>query len=749
MGDGLGLNRAIVLATVALGLLLVGLAGALAYNQIHNVARARALTQAFAITIEDGEFVEWRIRDAEGAERAFVITHDARDLALCGQALAALPDAEHALATMVAHDPVQRARVAGMKALIDERVRLMTWVLATAEQGDWDEAARLIRDGSARRLMAQIHTQEMFLRDYGYRHMDAPREAVNKGERRTLEIALGATAFAILGLIALIVVLGRANRSLNAALEAARVSRALSQALFVNNPDYLLVLDVEPGDRFVISDINPALEGVLRVDAAAVRGRELGDLLPAEEAGTILPNLRRVAASDGPVMIRSKFKNLPGGPRTWESLLAPIKSADGVTERIIGSIRDITERIKTEDRLRESQKMESIGQLTGGVAHDFNNLLQVIRGNLELLAPMTVDNPLLQRRVGAIMNAADRAAQLTRQLLAFARRQPLEPQVINLATLVGDMTELLRRTLGESIDIKTVIAADLWNTVADPAQVESALLNLALNARDAMDGPGRLTVEISNAALDESYVRDADGLTPGEYVLSAVSDTGQGMTPEIRKRVFEPFFTTKTDGKGTGLGLSMVYGFVRQSRGHIRLYSEPGEGTTVKMYLPRASGPVRAPLPVDAGPPVSEGGDILVVEDDPAVRALAVTTLESLGYRCLEAQDAASALAMLEAGARVDLVFSDVIMPGPVTARAFAERLSALAPSAPVLFTSGYTQGAVIHQGRLDEGVHLLSKPYSSDDLARKIAELLSLARTAPASDQPGAAPPSAHTAKA
>ena len=748
MGDGLGLNRAIVLATVALGLLLVGLAGALAYNQIHNVARARALTQAFAITIEDGEFVEWRIRDAEGAERAFVITHDARDLALCGQALAALPDAEHALAAMVAHDPVQRARVAGMKALIDERVRLMTWVLATAEQGDWDEAARLIRDGSARRLMAQIHTQEMFLRDYGYRHMDAPREAVNKGERRTLEIALGATAFAILGLIALIVVLGRANRSLAAALEAARVSRALSRALFVNNPDYLLVIDIEPGERFVIADINPALESVLRVDAAAVRGRVLSDLLPAQEAGAILPNLRRVAASDVPVMIRSEF-NLPDGARTWESLLAPVKSAEGVTERIIASIRDITERIKTEDRLRESQKLESIGQLTGGVAHDFNNLLQVIRGNLELLAPMTVDNPLLQRRVGAIMNAADRAAQLTRQLLAFARRQPLEPQVINLATLVGDMTELLRRTLGESIDIKTVIAADLWNTVADPAQVESAVLNLALNARDAMDGPGRLTVEISNADLDESYVRDADGLTPGEYVLIAVSDTGQGMTPEIRKRVFEPFFTTKTEGKGTGLGLSMVYGFVRQSRGHIRLYSEPGEGTTVKMYLPRATGPVRAPLEALAGPPLSEGGDILVVEDDPAVRAVAVTTLETLGYRCLEAQDAATALAMLEAGARVDLVFSDVIMPGPVTARAFAERLADLAPSMPVLFTSGYTQGAVLHHGRLDEGVHLLSKPYSSQDLARKIAELLSLARDAAAPVQPGAGSPSAHKAKA
>jgi signal transduction histidine kinase/CheY-like chemotaxis protein len=551
-----------------------------------------------------------------------------------------------------------------------------------------------------------------------------------------------------LGLSALILFLSRSNRSLNAALEAARVSRALSRALFVNNPDYLLVLDVEPGDRFVISDINPALEGVLKVDATAVRGRVLSDVLPPAEAGTILPNLRRVAASDVPVMIRSEF-NLPGGPRTWESLLAPVKSAEGATERIIASIRDITERIKTEDRLRESQKMESIGQLTGGVAHDFNNLLQVIRGNLELLAPMTVDNPLLQRRVGAIMNAADRAAQLTRQLLAFARRQPLEPEVINLATLVGDMTELLRRTLGESIDIKTVIAADLWNTVADPAQVESAVLNLALNARDAMDGSGRLTVEISNADLDESYVRDADGLTPGEYVLIAVSDTGQGMTPEVRKRVFEPFFTTKTEGKGTGLGLSMVYGFVRQSRGHIRLYSEPGEGTTVKMYLPRATGSVRAPLEAHAGPPLSEGGDILVVEDDPAVRAVAVTTLGTLGYRCLEAQDAASALAMLEAGARVDLVFSDVIMPGPVTARAFAERLSELAPSAPVLFTSGYTQGAVIHQGRLDEGVHLLSKPYSRDDLARKIAELMSLARTAAGPDQSGAAPPSAHRAKA
>ncbi len=401
-------------------------------------------------------------------------------------------------------------------------------------------------------------------------------------------------------------------------------------------------------------------------------------------------------------------------------------ASNGAAERLIGSVRDITERVRAEERLRDAQRMEAIGQLTGGVAHDFNNLLQVIRGNLELLQRSVAGDERGEARLKNAIFGAERAAQLTRQLLAFARRQPLEPKVVNLSRLISDMADLLRRTLGESIEVETVVAGGLWNTIADPAQVESALLNLSLNARDAMASGGRLTVEITNAVLDEAYASEARDVTPGQYVMLAVTDTGEGMSEEVRVRVFEPFFTTKTEGRGTGLGLSMVYGFVKQSNGHIQIYSEPGHGTTVKIYLPRSRQLEAAPAPQP--PPetaLDHGRTILVVEDEDAVREAAIAMLDELGYRCLEAADAQSALAIVESGAKVDLVFTDVVMPGPLRTREFAQALKTLRPELPVLFTSGYTDNAIIHQGRLDEGVHLISKPYARADLARRLSQLL------------------------
>jgi CheY-like chemotaxis protein len=295
------------------------------------------------------------------------------------------------------------------------------------------------------------------------------------------------------------------------------------------------------------------------------------------------------------------------------------------------------------------------------------------------------------------------------------------------------MADLLRRTLGEAIEVETIVAGGLWNTLADPAQVESAILNLALNARDAMPGGGRLTVEITNAVLDETYARSARDVTPGQYVMLAVSDTGEGMSEETKARVFEPFFTTKAEGKGTGLGLSMVYGFVKQSSGHIQIYSEVGHGTTVKIYLPRTREAVSAARPMaDADDAVAAGHTILVVEDEEAVRAAAVAMLAELGYATLEAGDAEAALAVVRSDAAFDLVFTDVVMPGPIGARDFAQRLSAMRPSVPVLFTYGYTDNAIIHHGRLDEGVHLISKPYARAELAQKLAQLLAGVAAAP-----------------
>jgi len=369
--------------------------------------------------------------------------------------------------------------------------------------------------------------------------------------------------------------------------------------------------------------------------------------------------------------------------------------------------------------------MEAVGRLAGGVAHDFNNLLQVIRGNLELVAREIEDREEAAQRVRNALRGADRAGQLTRQLLAFARRQPLEPKVINLGRLVTDMADMMRRTLGEAVEVETVIAGGLWNTLVDPAQVESAILNLAINARDAMAGGGRLTIEITNAVMDEGYVRDDPEIEPGQYVLLAVSDTGHGMTSDTVAKVFEPFFTTKAEEKGTGLGLSIVYGFVKQSHGHIQIYSELDEGTTVKIFLPRSRQAEAVSSPASTGSLRGRSEVILVVEDDDMVRASAVSMLRDLGYACIHASDATSALAILKQGTRVDLLFTDVVMPGPLKSNQLAVEAARLRPGLPVLFTSGYTDNAIVHQGRLDAGVQLISKPYAREALARRMRDLL------------------------
>lgn len=379
----------------------------------------------------------------------------------------------------------------------------------------------------------------------------------------------------------------------------------------------------------------------------------------------------------------------------------------------------------TQDQLRQAQKMDAIGKLTGGVAHDFNNLLQVISGNLQLLAADVAGNPRAERRLANAMAGVTRGSKLAAQLLAFGRRQPLAPKVVNIGRFVREMDDLLRRTLGEEIEVETVIAGGLWNTLVDISNVENALLNLAINARDAMEGRGRLTIEAGNALLDSTYASAHGDLRPGQYVMIAVTDTGTGIPPEIIDQVFEPFFTTKPEGQGTGLGLSMVYGFVKQSGGHVKIYSEPGHGTTVKLYLPRST--QSEDRIVDIENEDLRGGDetVLVVEDDDAVRDTVVSMLSDLGYRVLKARDAASALSIIESGIAIDVLFTDVVMPGSLRSPELARKAVERQPGIAVLFTSGYTENAIVHGGRLDEGVELLSKPYTRDQLARRIRHVL------------------------
>lgn len=442
----------------------------------------------------------------------------------------------------------------------------------------------------------------------------------------------------------------------------------------------------------------------------------------------------------------------PDGSSFWvSSNISRIVDAHGRPQAMIAVSTDISERRRAEDALRElndtleqrvveeilersraeaalaqMQKMEAVGQLTGGVAHDFNNVLQIIGGNLQLLQSDPALQEKSRQRVRIAINAVDRGAKLSSQLLAFARRQPLQPRSINLGRVLQNMDDLLRRAVGETIEISSVVPDGLWNTMLDPNQIENLIINTAINARDAMPSGGRLTVQIANVELSDPYFLSQADLAPGDYVELSISDNGHGMSPEVRERAFEPFFTTKREGEGTGLGLSMAYGFVKQSRGHISLHSELEKGTTLRIFFPR-SREEEAVLDDNRDTEV-RGGDetILVVEDDPNLQLTVIDTLSSLGYRVLKADNGERALAIVQSGIPIDMLFTDVVMPGSVPATELARQAKQLLPNIEVLFTSGYPRDAIVHEGRLDAGVELLSKPYRSNQLARRVRHMLS-----------------------
>ena len=388
--------------------------------------------------------------------------------------------------------------------------------------------------------------------------------------------------------------------------------------------------------------------------------------------------------------------------------------------------RDLTEKQAAEALFRQAQKMEAVGQLTGGVAHDFNNILTVITGTIGILGEAVVDKPELAMIAKLIDEAAERGAQLTKHLLAFARKQPLQPREIDVNALLLEVAKLLHPTLGEHVQITPLLAADAWTALVDPNQLTTAVLNLALNARDAMPDGGKLALETGNVYLDEAYAAMHSEVTVGNHVMVAVSDTGSGISPANLERVFDPFFTTKEFGKGTGLGLSMVFGFVKQSGGHIKIYSEVGHGTTVKLYLPRATGQGQTVAEVSATPVIEGGSEIiLVVEDDAMVRNFVLTQIKSLGYTTFEAANAAEALKVIDQNPDIDLLFTDVIMPGPMNGRQLVEEAQKRRPGLKTLYTSGYTENAIVHHGRLDSGVLLLAKPYRKSELARMLRTAL------------------------
>lgn len=413
--------------------------------------------------------------------------------------------------------------------------------------------------------------------------------------------------------------------------------------------------------------------------------------------------------------------------RIMDRYSAPVRDKAQNYYGRIWTFRDITEQRQLEVQYRQSQKMEAVGQLTGGIAHDFNNLLTVILGCTEVMLDEFKANPRLSKMAEMILNAGQRGADLTHRMLAFARRQTLQPTPVNLNRLLTDMEVLLRRTLRANIALDIVPGDGDCVAMVDLSQLESALLNLCLNAQDAMPGGGTLTIEIESAVLDAAYARQNPDVTPGKYILITISDTGCGISPENLRRVFDPFFTTKEVGKGTGLGLSMVYGFAKQSQGHVKIYSELGRGTSVKLYLPHA--PQQIDLGAQNQPPALadlRGSElILLVEDDHSVREYAKFQLEHLGYRVLQATNGAEALKVLEERGDIDLLFTDMVMPGKLNGRELAEEARKFNPKLKVLYSSGYAENAMLHQGLLDKATKMLNKPYTRQELSRKIRDAL------------------------
>ncbi|CAN5577218.1 hypothetical protein BH10PSE4_BH10PSE4_00610 [soil metagenome] len=513
--------------------------------------------------------------------------------------------------------------------------------------------------------------------------------------------------------------------TLNATLEQRVAQQAAERdRLWQTSQDLLVVV----GDDGVFRAANPAWTSVLGWRPDEVVGKPHLTFVYPDDRPDSEGALVQALDSTLPVF-ENRCLHKDGGFR-WIAWIA--SSENGVvyaTGRNITAEKQAAAELATaQDALRQSQKMEAVGQLTGGIAHDFNNMLAVVIGSLDLLSRrLSGGDARAQRYLDAAGDGARRAALLTQRLLAFSRQQPLQPEAIDGNRLVAGMSDLLRHSIGAEIRLETVLAGGLWTTFADPNQLENVVLNLAVNARDAMPEGGRLTIETQNAHLDERYAATHLGLTPGQYVLIAVTDTGSGMPADVIEKAFDPFFTTKAVGKGTGLGLSQVYGFVKQSGGHVKIYSEPELGTTIKIYLPRLRGASSAGEAEAAPAPLALGDSrevVLVVEDEPSVRQFSVDALGELGYRVLEADGAAAALRLIDAHPEIMLLFTDVVMPD-VNGAKLAEEVRQRRPDIKILFTTGYTRNAVVHNGVLDPGVELIGKPFTLEALAAKLRLVL------------------------
>jgi PAS domain S-box-containing protein len=646
------------------------------------------------------------------------------------------------------HDnPEQLKRVNGAEEMAKQRLAISSEMMEKKKIGDTDGIGTMFASAGGRNYMQQLSEQfDRMIADQ--EHLLDTRTATSQ---RTGTVLISIDLAGASLILLLVVVLIREGRQLQTSLQASEAAKQSLEAAVAERTEHLLaaqeemrlststlektvhsmaeaVLVIDPRGDIVLS--NPAAEKMLRYKPgmSVMNLRALSNVFDADGITPLqledfpAPRVLRGIEFDEQELVIRPVRG--GNPVHLVVSGRPLRDAGGAISGAALVYHDITASREGERKLAESQKLEAIGKLTGGVAHDFNNMLTVITGTTETLVSRLRNQPDLVAVARLIDDAAERCAELVKHLLAFARKQPLRPHNVDVNKAVLDVAKLLRPTLGQQIEIGTVLGKDVRPAHIDPSQLANAVINMAINARDAMPNGGKLLLETANVELDEAYAAANPDTQAGPYVMLAISDTGEGMKPEVRERAFEPFFTTKEVGQGSGLGLSMVYGFVKQSGGHIRIYSEEGHGTTIRLYLPPARGAVEA---ISAGSEAVSGGSevILVVEDDPMVRAFVVNQLAGLGYRTIAASDGRAAMEIVERGDPFDLLFTDVVMPGGLSGRNLADAIARLRPGTKVLYTSGYTDNAVVHHGRLDEGVLLLTKPYRKPQLAKMVRQAL------------------------
>jgi PAS domain S-box-containing protein len=698
-----------------------------------SLARGRDLILHTFDVLGTARSLERAIQDAERGQRGYLLTGNPDYLKPYRTGESEVPILFARLKALTADNPNQQRRMNDLEVSLDEKLTRLRRTLDVRERDGFDAARKNVMSGTGLVTMQRIGTlidaivseENTLLTERVTRLADEESEVAHS--------ALVGGGIALGTIIAGVIAALLAFRQLQRAEGEHRASEERFRLLVDGTVDHA-IFTLDP--HGFITDWNAGAQRIKGYRADEIVGEHFSRFYTAEDRRNGVPQRALETALREGKFEAQGWRVRKDGNRFWAHVtINPLYDASG---RLFGYgkvTRDNT--VQREQQLAldqakaalaQSQKMEALGQLSGGIAHDFNNLLHVILNCVEILQrSIRNPEPEVTQNLDMVKRNASRAASLTQRMLAFARRQPLEPRPIDPNKLVTGMVDLLRRSLGESVDIETVLGAGTWVVSADANQLEAAILNLAVNGRDAMAGRGKLTIETTNAFLDDDYVAGEENLKAGQYAMIAVSDTGMGMTKEIVEKAFDPFFTTKQDGQGTGLGLSQVHGFVKQTGGHVKIYSEPGQGTTVKLYLPRLPmGDVDDTWRGARSIAASTGSEtILLVEDDADVRVFTTQVLHELGYRVLAVADARAAVRVLESESDIRLLFTDVGLPNGLNGRELADEVKRRSSAIKVLFTTGYARNAIVHHGRLDPGVELIVKPFTQSALARKVRQVL------------------------